>query len=229
MKTIYFICIILFSITIQGQNNKEIIQDKRQIEISKAQLDRDIKEFEQFKSQCLTFRNFINNQNFIAAKKSKNVLLKSMNREIAQTEIKTKRARVEISQSNQEIKTDQREKRRNRRQYTGSQDDKNDIIRDRINTRDDRRDRKDDINDYEELKNRLRYQTSLTHQLKNASIINSNQIDYTNIYKETLLKFIKTMEQDIKGTRKELKEDRKEKREDKRERRDDRQERQEKY
>ncbi|NER11838.1 hypothetical protein GWK08_00140 [Leptobacterium flavescens] len=221
--------LLVFGFSGAAQNNIEIATDKKQIAINENVLERDIKELELFKSNSLALQTSVGVKDLGAAVKYRNILLASMKREIGQGEVKVARAKAEVAQSSREVKTDRREKRRNRRQYTGSSDDNKDIVRDRVNTRDDRRDRRDDVADLEELELRLMNQRVLYEKMSKVTFASADQIDIRYVNKELIKKFIATMEADVKETREELKEDRRELREDKRERRDDRRERREKY
>ncbi|WP_459212237.1 hypothetical protein [Aquimarina rhabdastrellae] len=215
--------------TLMAQNTKEIRQDRNQIRIDKALLDRDTKELAVFRVNAEALKTALDNRNDKEVKRLKTKLVASMKRELWQTEAKLHSAKIEVKQSEQEIRTDRRENRRNRRQYTGSDDDHKDIARDRHNTRDDRRDKRDDQRDLEEINRRLTNQRALYERLKITSINVVDKDLKKEINKNIVAKFIATMVADIDETREELREDKREKREDKRERRDDRRERYEKF
>ncbi len=214
---------------LMAQNAKEIRQDRNQIRLDKALLDRDTKELAVFRVNAEALKTALDNRNIKEVKRLKTRLVASMKRELWQTEAKLHSAKIEVKQSEQEIRTDRRENRRNRRQYTGSDDDHKDIARDRHNTRDDRRDKRDDQRDLEEINRRLTNQRALYERLKTISISVVNKDLKKEINKNVIVKFIATMVADIDETREELREDKREKREDKRERRDDRRERYEKF
>lgn len=221
--------IMVVTITINAQNTKEIRQDRNQIRVGKTMLERDTKELVIFKANATALKAAIEINDFDKARALKTTLVASMRREIAQTNVKVQRAKVEVIQSSKEKGTNRRESRRNRIQYTGSNDDKKDIVRDRHNKRDDRRDKRDDQRDLEELVTRFNNQTVLYNRMKAVTFSPATKEVKENINENITKKFIATMITDIDETKEELREDQREKREDKRERRDDSRERREKY
>ena len=229
VKSILAMALMVMTVTVSAQSTKEILQDRNQIRVDAAMLERDTKELAIFKANTAALQAAIASNNFEKARTLKATLVTSMKREIAQTSAKVQRAKVEVVQSSKEKGTNRRESRRNRRQYTGSDDDKLDMARDRHNKRDDRRDKRDDQRDLEELEGRYNNQTVLYNRLKAVTLRTITKEVKEDINENIVKKFVATMVADIDETKEELKEDRREKREDKRERRDDSRERREKY
>ena len=229
IKSMLAIAIMIVTTMVNAQNTKEIRQDRNQIRVDKAMLERDTKELATFKANTVALKTAIETNDLVKARTLKTTLVASMKREIAQTNGKVQRAKVEVVQSSKEKGTNRREGRRNRRQYTGSNDDKKDMARDRHNKRDDRRDKRDDERDLKELETRYNNQTALYNRMKAVSFSTITKEGKEDINEHIVKKFIATMVADIDETKEELKEDRREKREDKRERRDDSRERREKY
>ena len=222
---------ICFSITANAQNIKEAVQNTKQIQEGKRNLERDIKELHNFTTKLDLFDSAFNNKEAGEVNKLKASLVIDMIREVKQSGEKAKKARLEVAQSSSEIRSDRREIRDNKedskRGRFDRRDDKRDNARDQANKRDDQRDRRDDIGDLKQQIARAERQTSILKAIKDYHFNFDNQ-DASIENKNFVLAFAASMKQDIEATKTELAEDMREQREDSRERRDDRNERNEK-
>lgn len=222
----------LFSLLSHGQNVKEGIQNSKQIIEGKKSLERDSKELNLIQAKVLKLRSAFNDLDNVKVNELKTSILLDFEREVAQSEVKAKKARREISQSSAEIRSDRREIRGNREDSENGRfdrrDDKRDMARDKANKRDDRRDRRDDIRDFEMQLKRAEEQAIILNTLKSFQFDFTDDNSTVNQSKLELIdRFLITLKDDIEATKRELGEDSREMREDRRERRDDRNERNE--
>ncbi|MBO6607940.1 hypothetical protein [Psychroserpens sp.] len=228
-----FIMTLGLSFIGQAQNVKEGIQNTRQIRESKKNLERDIKELEAFNIELRNMKKAVSKKDQVEVDRITSELIKAMEREVGQSEIKAKKARREISQSSAEVRSDRRENEDNRedsrRTRYDRRDDQRDAARDRANTRDDMRDRRDDIADFKRQIAIAEQQKKLLSTLKvydytiediERDAYKAKKQDIKTKYKS----FIALLKEDIEMTKRELAEDSRERREDSRERRDDRNE-----
>lgn len=222
--------ILLFSNMIIAQNAKEAIQNTKQIVEGKKKLERDTKELIAFKLKITAFNKAFDSKNSVKSEELKADILTDMIREVKQSEVKAKKARLEIAQSSAEIRSDRREIRDNhedsKRGRFDRRDDKRDMARDQANKHDDKRDRRDDIVDFKAQIARAEQQVTVLKKLKTYNFSFEN-MESANANKKLISDFINSMEQDIVATKRELAEDNRERLEDSRERRDDRNERNE--
>lgn len=196
-------------------------------------LERDIKELEAFNIELRNMKKAVSKKDQVEVDRITSELIKAMEREVGQSEIKAKKARREISQSSAEVRSDRRENEDNledsRRTRYDRRDDQRDAARDRANTRDDMRDRRDDIADFKRQIAIAEQQKKLLSTLKvydytiediERDAYKAKKQDIKTKYKS----FIALLKEDIEMTKRELAEDSRERREDSRERRDDRNE-----
>ena len=202
---------LLFGTQIQAQvvrNKLERADDRRDLVVDKAQLERDIKEVAAFKADLANIETAWKAGDANKVNAIKNQLVASMKREIEQSENKLKQDKHEVKESNSEIRSDNREIRRDR---------------------DDIRDRNDDVRDANAQAARLANQKQIYETLKAYHFANLGTASNEEARNKKALMnaFLVTMENDLKATRAELGEDVGELREDRRETRDDRRERRE--
>lgn len=215
-----------------AQNMREAVQNMAQIQAGREQLARDIREFEEFNDKIELLKLMYDHKEQNRANVIKETLLLDMMREVRQSEKKVDSARREVAQSSAEVRTDNREIRRDRRDSDDRsgdrRDDKKDMARDRANRRDDKRDRRDDIRDLEAQIERAEEQREILEDMKLVHLKFSYfQRENARRKKDLIVRFQKTLIEDIEATRRELGEDHREQGEDRRERRDDRNERKE--
>lgn len=222
---------LVLSTSLQAQNAKEAIQNTKQIQEGKKNLERDIKELNAFNEKLKLFSTSFDNKDELSVNELKAEIVSDMVREVKQSEVKAKKARQEIAQSSAEIRSDRREIRQNKedskRGRYDRKDDKRDMARDQANKRDDKRDRRDDVRDFEQQIERAKLQATILKKLK-AYNFSFSDSETALLNKKLILDFVATLNQDIEATKRELAEDQRERREDSRERRDDRTERNEK-
>lgn len=227
---------ICLSITANAQNAKETIQNTKQIQEGKKNLERDINELKDFNLKLQDLKKAVAKKNQSEVDRISKELLADMAREVKQSGIKAKKAQQEIAQSSAEIRSDRRENRDNKddskRGRYDRKDDKKDKARDQANLRDDKRDRRDDINDFQQQIDRAKNQATILNTLKEYNyIVEDIERDAYAIKKKEIKTsfkdFVNLLKQDIDATKKELAEDIREQREDSRERQDDRNERNE--
>ncbi|WP_160114668.1 hypothetical protein [Aquimarina sp. AU474] len=223
---------LLISCSANAQNAKEAIQNTKQITEGRRNLERDTKELQEIKLKITLFKKAFDEQNSVKTNALKQDIITDMYREVGQSQVKGKQARIEIAQSSAEIRSDRREVRRNRDDTNNSRydrhDDKRDMARDQVNKRDDQRDRRDDIRDFEAQIARAERQASILKTLKTFNFsFDSEMLKKSILHKKLIHEFVKILEDDIEATKRELAEDNRERREDRRERFDDRNERNE--
>ena len=229
---------LLFGTQIQAQvvrNKLERADDRRDLVVDKAQLERDIKEVAAFKADLANIETAWKAGDANKVNAIKNQLVASMKREIEQSENKLKQDKHEVKESNSEIRSDNREIRRDRDDIRDRndgpdrRDDARDLARDKVDRRDDVRDRNDDVRDANAQAARLANQKQIYETLKAYHFANLGTASNEEARNKKALMnaFLVTMENDLKATRAELGEDVGELREDRRETRDDRRERRE--
>ncbi|MEO1255362.1 MAG: hypothetical protein AAFY41_10825, partial [Bacteroidota bacterium] len=118
------------------RNTVEASQNQQALAANEAQLERDQKELVAFKAKLHQLKTAFEKKDPIAAAKVKEELLVAMQREIQQSENKIAQDKQEVKQSQSEIASSNRDLRRSR--VDGATDP---------NSRDDRRDRRDDQRD----------------------------------------------------------------------------------
>jgi hypothetical protein len=233
MKSKLFVVIVVFlSPFVSAQNVREAAQNTAQIQEGRQMLARDVRELEEFDDKIELLTLMFDSKNQDRANVIKETLLLDMMKEVRQSGVKAKQARIEIAQSSAEVRSDNREVRRDRNDSADGgrdrRDDKKDLARDKMNQRDDRRDRRDDIRDFEAQVERAEKQKEVLDNLKMAHLKFGYFSRENAMAKKVLIQqFRKTMVEDIEATRRELGEDKREQGEDRRERRDDRHERNE--
>lgn len=236
-KTIklFVIALMVGSLT-YAQNTREAINNTKQIIEGKKLLERDEAELKGFRAKLGMLKTAVNKDNQAEVRKLKEDLVTDMMREVEQSGVKAKKARLEIAQSSAEVRSDRREIRDNRedskRGRYDSRDDQRDMARDQANKRDDKRDRRDDIRDLQQIIDNAEKQAKLLQAIKNYDFTldtpdKEAYIARKKMVKGTFNEFIGTLKADIAATKRELAEDNRERREDRRERIDDREERKE--
>ena len=230
--TTILVLVVSFNTAINAQNIKEAVQNSKQIIEGKKNLERDSKELAAYKLKINAFNNAFKIRNLSKSNELKASILTDMIREVQQSGVKAKKARLEIAQSSAEIRSDRREIRRDKEDSKkgrfDSKDDKKDLNRDKANMRDDKRDRRDDIRDFEDQIKRAERQATILKSLKGYRFSYSTErLGEAEVNKKLLHEFLQTLQADIIATKKELNEDIRESREDSRERRDDRNEKNE--
>jgi hypothetical protein len=230
---------LLFGTQIEAQvvrNHVERADDRRDLAVDKAQLERDIKEVAAFKADMASIQTAWKAGDVNQVNASKNQLVASMKREIEQSENKLKQDKHEVKESNSEIRSDNREIQRDRNDTRARndgpdrRDDARDLARDKGDRRDDVRDRNDDVRDANAQAARLTNQKRIYGILKAYNFANLGEASKEEAAtKRAMIKeFLVTMENDLAATQREIGEDKGELREDRRETRDDKQERREK-
>lgn len=223
---------VMFTFTslIQAQairNAAEAAENKEEIRIGNAELDRDVQELHSFKAKLHAFEIAFQNRDLDKARTLKIDIVSDMHREIQQSERKIAQDREEVGESTAERNASNREVRRSRRDVADNGTATNSEIR---SLRDDRRDRADDQRDLNDDKSDLEQQIARTARQKfivNALKAVNFSFDLTVreqvvANKKLIHEFVQTMEADIAATKIELKEDKVETAEDRRERREDR-------
>lgn len=228
---------ICFSVTAGAQNIKEGIQNTKQIQEGKKNLERDVNELKEFNLKLNDMKKAVSEKNQNEVDRISKELIVDMTREVSQSSIKAQKAQKEIAQSSAEIRSDRREIRDNKddskRGRYDRRDDQKDMARDQANMRDDKRDRRDDIRDFQQQIDRAKSQAVLLKTLKDYDYTVEDIERETYVIKKSEIKksfkaFMVLLKGDIDASKKELAEDMREQREDSRERRDDRNERNEK-
>ena len=213
------------------RNSKEAADNRKAIEVGKAQLEKDIAQLAAFKTKVEAFESAFNNKRILKVRSLKDDIIKDMRREIEQSERKIAQDKKELAESVSEVKSSKREVRRSRRDRVTPDGD----IGDGRDLRDDRRDKRDDKQDARDDKQDLERQVARTARQK--QILNTLEV-FTFSFEPTVMEkavankklmgeFIQTMEADIAATKAELIEDKGEVIEDRRERREDKRERRE--
>ncbi|MCH2046015.1 MAG: DUF724 domain-containing protein [Saprospiraceae bacterium] len=212
----------------RGRNLIERASNTRQIKASKDQLERDKKELAKFKKDIAVLETAYTTKEFGKVATLRKNLVEDMKREIAQSKVKKEQAEREIAQSKSEMRSNNREIRHDRRDFSrgnNTADDRNDLVRDHVNRVDDRRDKRDDKNDLEDIIKRHNNQKKILDAFQATSNIETKAAATESI--SYLQQFSKTLVKDLEATERELREDKGEQREDRRETRDDFRERRE--
>jgi hypothetical protein len=215
-----------------NRNANEAKDNKQDLKLDRAQLNRDIEEVAKFKADLEAIETAWRASDLNQINANKNQLVAAMKREIEQSENKLNQARNEVQESKSEVRSDNREIRRDKRDSRHGRDvrdDRRDLARDKTNKKDDVRDLKDDIQDKNGRKARLDNQIRIYETLKAYHFANLGSSSNTEAAtkKALMYEFLQTMENDLTATRAEIGEDKVEKKEDNRERKDDRRERRE--
>jgi hypothetical protein len=226
---------LLYSFSVSAQvtrNANEAIDNKQDLKLDRAQLNRDMDEVAKFKADLVAIENAWKASDLNQINANKNQLVAAMKREIEQSENKLNQARNEVSESKSEVRSDNREIKRDRKDSKRGRDvrdDRRDLARDKADKRDDVRDLNDDIQDKNGRKARLENQRRIYETLKAYQFANMGTSSNTEAAtkKALMYEFLQTMENDLAATRAELGEDKVEKVEDRRERKDDKRERRE--
>ncbi|QCK16423.1 hypothetical protein DCC35_17640 [Mangrovivirga cuniculi] len=212
-------------------NTKEAVDNHKGIKVSRAQLQRDISELNDFNLRIKKLKGSIAASNLVLAKGIKNNLIDDMRREIEQSEHKIFQDKKELTQSRSELNSSRREVNRSARDITngdGYIGEGRDYRDDKRDKRNDKRDKRGDRSDLEIQKARTARQKSILEEIEN---IDFNAVNFLKEKSKRLVRLIEefsqTMEADIAATKKELAEDKVESVEDGRERREDRRERRE--
>ena len=231
-----FVIALMIGSFVNAQNAREAINNTKQIIEGQKMLERDEAELKTFRAKLGQLKSAVNSDDQAEIRRLKADLVTDMAREVEQSGVKAKKARIEIAQSSAEIRTDNREIRRDRNDSNNGRfdrrDDEKDLARDKANRRDDRRDRRDDIRDMQQIINNAEKQVQLLQTIRDYDFTIDTPsreafVARKRLVKSSFMDFIDTMKADIASTKRELAEDNRERREDRRERRDDRQERNE--
>lgn len=214
------------------RNATEASQNQQAMAANQAQLERDLEELAAFKVKLTQFDAAFVNKNAVKVAAAKAELVKDMQREIEQSELKIAQDKKELSQSQSEVAASGREVNRSRRdRFTIDNDAKDgrDVRDDRRDKKDDQRDAMDDKNDLEQqiVRTNRQKQIYATLQAFNFSFEPSLK-EKTVANKALFTEFASIMEKDIAATKAEIAEDKQEAKEDKKERREDKRERAEK-
>ncbi len=205
--------------TIEASNNQ------KEIEVTKAELDRDLRELNQIKTNLIDLEIAIHNGNLNKVNVLRNEVIHIMQREINQSEQKIKQARKEVSRSNSELNASRRETRRTKNTAKNNgiitTSEVLNIIDDKKDQNDDRRDLSDDRSDLQKQILLAERQKTIFSSLKNVVVDDSFSSKLTDV-KKLIHQFVNTMEADIASSLAELSEDKKETQEDRRERVEDR-------
>ncbi len=209
-----------------GRNALERTGDRVQVSQGKQMLERDQKELEAYRTKLADLDNaFANNDvenlNALSAQ-----LAGDMTREVGQSAEKAEQAKRELKASRSEVRSDRRELAVSRDDAnTGvyTDDDRNDLARDRANKFDDNVDSVRDAKDLQAIVARAEKQQQILQSVKSVkfSFADDAAAQASANAKNQFKEFASLMEQDLVQTQKEIKEDRQEVREDRRETRDD--------
>ena len=212
-----------------GRNALERTSDRVQVSQGKQMLERDQKELEAYRKKLADLENAfanndVENMNALSAQ-----LAGDMAREVGQSAEKAEQAKRELKASRSEVRSDRRELAGSRDDAnTGfyTDDDRNDLARDRANKMDDNMDSVRDAKDLQAIVARAERQQQILQSVKNVkfSFADGAATQASEKAKSQFKEFASLLEQDLAQTQKEIKEDRQEVREDRRETRDDVQE-----
>lgn len=190
----------------------ERASDKRQVKVDKATLDRDGAELTGFRELLNDFEEAFLAGDEQAASEAVNELRDAMEREVQQARIKVGADRAEKAGSKGEVRSENRDIRRDRLQGEPGA-----AAGDRRDRRDDRRDVNDDRRD-------LNQQRSRHEQMQFIAESCQRYIPFTLANSDAMLKlfedFEKLLEDDLQESAEELGEDRRELHEDRRESRE---------
>lgn len=205
--------------TIEASNNQ------KEIKVTKAELDRDLRELNEIKTNLIELEIAIHNGNLHKVNALRNVIINTIQREINQSEQKIKQSRKEVSRSNSELNASRRETRRTKNTAKNNgvitTSEVLNIIDDKRDQNDDQRDLSDDRFDLQKQILIAERQKTIFSSLKNVFVDDSFSSQLTDV-KKLIHQFVNTMETDIASTLAELSEDKKEMQEDRRERVEDR-------
>lgn len=226
-----FLTVLLLSQVSLAQvrrNMAEASQNQQAMTANQAQLDRDLAEWEAFKTKLTRFEAAFANQEMPQVAALKADLVSDMQREIEQSEAKIAQDKREVAQSRNEAGSSARETNRSR--YDRATPDKD--VGDGRDVRDDRRDKRDDQRDAADDRSDLEAQMAWTQRQKEIYATlkaftfstNPSMREKAAANIALLWEFESTLERDIAATQAEIEEDKREAREDSRERREDRRE-----
>jgi len=226
--TLFLLFVGQLSLAQVRRNTTEASQNQQAMAANQAQLDRDLKELEVFKTKFSQFEAAYSNKEFSKVGVLKSDLLSLMQREIEQSENKVAQDKREVTQSQKEAASSTRETNRSRvDRATPDRDlgDGRDVRDDRRDRRGDQADTRDDKMDLEKQIARTKRQKEIHATLKAFTFSAEPSAQEKALANVALLKeFMSTMEADITATRAEINEDKRESMEDSRERREDRRE-----
>ncbi|HHG86246.1 MAG TPA: hypothetical protein ENJ82_15965 [Bacteroidetes bacterium] len=204
----------LFS-TVNAQavrNHVERAQDRNQISNDNATIQRDRAEIQQFRGYRAGLLKAVGNGNAGAARGHHIKLVRAMEREVNQSNAKVSKSVNELQQSKAEVRSDNREIRRDvskRKPYRAAND--------RKERQDDVRDLADDRNDLNEVRRRAARQQEILSVFKGIKFVDNPNVLATIKAKKSLMdEFEQTMVRDMGENWEELKEDKRELREDRR-------------
>ncbi len=230
--SIFFVLATALTINAQAvRNAAEAKENRKDIVVDKAMLDRDLEELAGFKATVNQFENAWERKDLAEVTRLKALIENDMLREINQSQRKLREDNQEVLESRSELRSESREvryDRRDRRTVDGDLGDNRDLRADRRDRRDDRGDLRDDANDYMDQTQLIDRQKEIYNSLKAFSFsFTTNTMEAAAAQRLMVNEFIGTMETDIRFTRRELGEDKVEIYEDRGERRDDKRERRE--
>lgn len=209
-----------------GRNAVERTSDRVQISQGKEMLERDQKELEAYRKKLADLENAYANNDVENLNALSSQLAGDMTRELGQSAEKAEQAKRELKAGRSEVRSDRRELAGSRDDAnTGfyTDDDRNDLARDRANKFDDNMDSVRDAKDLQAIVARAERQQQIIQSVKSVkfSFADDAAAQASANAKSQFKEFASLMEQDLAQTQKEIKEDRQEVREDRRETRDD--------
>lgn len=185
-----FLSIVLFFNVAVCQNVIRAKQNIKQFSGGNKNLESDSKELEAFKLKIAAFDKAFEARNLVVSNELKLSLLEDMAREVQQSNVKEKQARLEKVQRSAEI-------RAGNRKAIGCKNN--------ANQRDELLERKDDIKDSKQQIKRAKHQSIIVETLKfyefSFELIN---LELAVANKEMLHHFLELLEEDLLAAKKEL-------------------------